>query len=142
MKTLSIVIFSLVNGGTVVDNREKAYGVIRFYTDKIVSSGLDPFQIARKLFAESILDHNTYSSIIDRHNGQNSKERLQFLMESVSNSVSTDVEVFYSFVKVLKSVDSIVSRSIADNLVTALHNEGNIFYKNYFIVDILILIII
>ena len=53
-------------------------------------------------------------------------ERLQFLMESVSNSVSTDVEVFYRFVEILKSVGSIISCGIADNLVTSLHNEGNI----------------
>ena len=115
-------LFSLVNGG-------KAYAVICSYTDEIASSGLDPFQIARKLFSKRILDDNTYYSIIDRHNGQNNRERLQFLMESVSNSVKSDEEVFYSFVEVLKSVNSIVSCGIANKLVTALSNEGNIFEK-------------
>lgn len=115
-------LYSLVNGG-------KAYGVICSYTDEIVSSGLDPFQIARKLLAKRILDDDTYSSIIDRRNGQNNRERLQFLMESVSNSVKSDEVVFHSFVEVLKSIDSIVSCRIADKLVTALHSEGICNFK-------------
>lgn len=108
----------------IAGEESPASTVIRLYTDRIVSSGLDPFQIARKLFSSGILSSNDYHTIIDRRTGQSSRERLHLLMEQVSKSVESDKGVFSTFVKIVRSVGNITSRNLADSLETALQSEG------------------
>ena len=108
----------------IVDEESPASTVIRLYTDRIVSSGLDPFQIARKLFSSGILCNNDYHTITDRRTGQSSRERLQSIMGLVSSSVYNDKGVFGTFIKIVRSIGNITSRNLADSLETALQNEG------------------
>lgn len=109
-----------------------AYIVLKSYTERIVSSGLDPMEIARKLFSsrtsktKPILGENDYHTITSRFTGQSGRERLQSLVKIVCNAVKEDLdnEVFPIFLQVLRSVGSITSCKLAENLDTALQNEG------------------
>lgn len=110
----------------IIDEESPASTVIRLYTDRIVSSGLDPFQVARKLFSSGILCSDDYHTITDRRTGQSSRERLHSIIDLVSISVKSDKGVFSTFVKIVRSIGNITSRNLADSLETALQNEGKI----------------
>ena len=107
-----------------------AYFVMQSYADDIVSSGLDPMEIASKLFSSKtsrpILGENDYDTITSRLTGQSGRERLQSLVRIVCIAVKRDQdnEVFPTFLQILRNVGSITSCKLAENLHTALINEG------------------
>lgn len=120
-----------------------AYIVMQSYTAEIVSSGLDPMEIARKLFSSKtsrpILGENDYDTITSRLTGQSGSERLQSLVRIVCIAIKRDQdnEVFPTFLQVLLSVGSITSCKLAENLHTALQNEGLIILNVFILTTLL-----
>ena len=120
-----------------------AYIVMQSYTEKIVSSGLDPMEIASKLFSSKtswpILGENDYDTITSRLTRQSGRERLQSLVRIVCIAVERDQdnEVFPTFLQVLRNVGSITSCKLAENLHTALINEGLIILNIFILTTLL-----
>ena len=99
--------------------------------DKIVESTIDPFELARKLFAAQILPDNVYLKVMDDNINLSTQRRMHLVLTSIRGAVTLNGRVFKKLLDILKEGGSVIGDSLTELLVKDYEGSyinGNIIY--------------
>ena len=92
-------------------------------TDIIVESAIDPSVLARKLYSEMIISEAFYRRIRDKACRSTNEERLENILDEITDLVKLDAGIFTKFVNILREKlnrndlgDKVMSKLRYDNM--------------------------
>ena len=80
-------------------------------SDIIAESSIDPFTLARKLYAKEVFPEDTYKRVKDMSTRDSNKSRLQQILEHLIERVRLNADILMSFLDILKDLER---RDLAD----------------------------
>ena len=74
-------------------------------TDVITDSSIDPFTLARKLYAKEVFPEDTYKRVRDMSTRDSNEGRLQRILDHLIDRVKREVNILMSFLDILKDLE-------------------------------------
>ena len=133
---LSKILFSYTGSGiTSSSNCDLARIALAQCTDIIVESTIDPFDLARKLYSEMIISEAFYRRIRDRSCGSTNKERLENILDEITDLVKLNPGILTKFVDILR--EKLNRNDLADKIMSKVrYNNMSYFFFNLFTIRI------
>ena len=74
-------------------------------TDVITDSSIDPFTLARKLYAKEVFPEDTYKRVRDMSTRDSNEGRLQRILDHLIDRVKREANILMSFLDILKDLE-------------------------------------
>ena len=97
-------------------------------TDIIVESTIDSSDLARKLYSELIISEAFYRKVRDKACGSTNKDRLENILDEITDLVKLDAGILTKFVDILR--EKLNRSDLADKIISKLRYD-NISYSTY-----------
>ena len=94
-------------------------------TDIIVESSIDSSVLARKLYSEMIISETFYRRIRDRTCGSTNEERLENILDEITDLIKHDAGILTKFVNILR--EKLNRNDLADKVMSKLKYESMSF---------------
>ena len=73
-------------------------------TDVITESSIDPFTLARRLYAKEVISESIYKKMRNKKTGDSSKDRLELILDNIKDRITHNASILISFISTLNEM--------------------------------------
>ena len=99
MSSLESAIDQITSMDSVVAKRALAQ-----CTDVITESSIDPFTLARRLYAKEVISESIYKKVRDKKTGDSSEDRLELILDNIKDRITHNPSILISFLNILNDL--------------------------------------
>ena len=73
-------------------------------TDVITESSIDPFTLARRLYAKEVISESIYKKVREKKTGDSSEDHFELILDNIKDHITHNASILISFLNILNDL--------------------------------------